>query len=176
MHCFIGCRILKAFPRGYFLPAEIYPSARFTSSFRHAIIISKKPDIKARRAAPRRKAWEYRVKQLICRALFGARLSFSIRAAQKTPKGLIKMQTRVAVMSIIIENPDSVERLNAMLHEYGEYIIGRMGIPYRAKGINIISIAMDAPQDKISALSGRIGRLEGVSVKTAYSPSKELNV
>ncbi|MBR3487561.1 MAG: iron-only hydrogenase system regulator [Clostridia bacterium] len=86
------------------------------------------------------------------------------------------MQTRVAVMSIIIENPDSVERLNAMLHEYGEYIIGRMGIPYRAKGINIISIAMDAPQDKISALSGRIGRLEGISVKTAYSPSKELNV
>lgn len=79
-------------------------------------------------------------------------------------------------MSIIIENPDSVERLNAMLHEYGEYIIGRMGIPYRAKGINIISIAMDAPQDKISALSGRIGRLEGVSVKTAYSPSKELKV
>lgn len=80
------------------------------------------------------------------------------------------MQTRVAVMSIIVENPETVERLNAMLHEYGEYIIGRMGIPYRAKGINIISIAIDAPQDAISALSGRIGRLEGVSVKTAYSP------
>ena len=80
------------------------------------------------------------------------------------------MQTRVAVMSIIVENPETVEKLNAMLHEYGEYIIGRMGIPDRAKGINIISIAIDAPQDAISALSGRIGRLEGVSVKTAYSP------
>ncbi|MBQ1521126.1 MAG: iron-only hydrogenase system regulator [Clostridia bacterium] len=82
------------------------------------------------------------------------------------------MQTRVAVMSIIVENPDTVEKLNAMLHDYGEFIIGRMGIPYRAKGINIISIAIDAPQDAISALSGKIGRLDGVSVKTAYSPVK----
>lgn len=82
------------------------------------------------------------------------------------------METRVAVMSIIIQNPDTVERLNAMLHDYGEYIIGRMGIPYRRKGINIISIAMDAPQDVISALSGKIGRLDGVSVKTAFSPVK----
>ncbi len=82
------------------------------------------------------------------------------------------MQTRVAVMSIIVENPDTVEKLNAMLHDYGEFIIGRMGIPYRQKGINIISIAIDAPQDAISALSGKIGRLDGVSVKTAYSPGK----
>ena len=79
------------------------------------------------------------------------------------------MATRVAVMSIIVENGDSVERLNQILHENGRYIIGRMGIPYREKGINIISVAMDAPQDDISAMSGKIGNLPGVSVKTAYS-------
>ena len=79
------------------------------------------------------------------------------------------MTTRVAVMSIIVENPDSVEVLNGILHENGKYIIGRLGIPYREKGINIISIAMDAPQDAISAMSGKIGNLPGVSVKTAYS-------
>lgn len=79
------------------------------------------------------------------------------------------METRVAVISIIIENPESVQPMNEILHQYSEYIIGRMGIPYRAKGINIISIAMDAPQDKISALSGKIGRLSGVTAKAAYS-------
>lgn len=79
------------------------------------------------------------------------------------------METRVAVMSIIVENGDTVAEMNGILHEYGEYIIGRMGIPYRAKGIHIISIAIDAPQDMISALSGRIGKLPGISVKTAYS-------
>lgn len=79
------------------------------------------------------------------------------------------METRVAVMSIIIEKSDTVEELNSLLHEYGDYIIGRMGIPYRKRGINIISVAIDAPQNTISALSGRIGRLGGVSVKTAYS-------
>lgn len=79
------------------------------------------------------------------------------------------METRVAVISIIIENPQSVQAMNELLHQYSEYIIGRMGIPYRAKGINIISVAMDAPQDKISALSGKIGRLDGVSAKAAYS-------
>ena len=79
------------------------------------------------------------------------------------------MATRVAVMSIIVENPDSVKKLNQLLHENGQYIIGRMGIPYRQKKINIISIALDAPQDVISAMSGKIGNLSGVSVKTAYS-------
>lgn len=79
------------------------------------------------------------------------------------------MTTRVAVMSIIVENVDSVEILNQILHENGRYIIGRMGIPYRQKGVNIISIALDAPQDTISAMSGKIGNLPGVSVKTAYS-------
>lgn len=79
------------------------------------------------------------------------------------------METRVAVMSIIVENPEAVEPLNALLHDYGDYIIGRMGIPYRQRGISIISIALDAPQDTISTLSGKVGRLSGVSVKTAFS-------
>ena len=79
------------------------------------------------------------------------------------------METRVAVMSIIVENSDAVEQINTLLHENGEHIIGRMGIPYRKRGISIISIAMDAPQNTISALSGKIGNLSGVSVKTAYS-------
>lgn len=79
------------------------------------------------------------------------------------------METRVAVISIIVENKDSVEELNKMLHEYGEYIIGRMGIPYRSRGLNIICIAMDAPQTIISALSGKLGRLAGVSVKATYA-------
>lgn len=79
------------------------------------------------------------------------------------------METRIAVISIIIENPDSVQPMNEILHQYGDYIIGRMGIPYRQKGVNIISIAIDAPQDVISALSGKIGKLKGVSSKAAYS-------
>lgn len=79
------------------------------------------------------------------------------------------MQTKVAVMSIIVEKAESVEKLNGLLHEYGEYIIGRMGIPYRQRKINIISIAIDAPQDTISALAGKVGNLDGVSVKTAFS-------
>ena len=77
--------------------------------------------------------------------------------------------TRVAVMSIIVEDADSVEAMNALLHEYGAFIIGRMGLPYPAKKINIISIALDAPQDTISALAGKIGALPGVGVKTAVS-------
>ncbi len=79
------------------------------------------------------------------------------------------METRVAVMSVIVENGDSVEQINSLLHEYSVYIIGRMGIPYRKRGISIISIALDAPQNTISTLSGKIGNLAGVSVKTAYS-------
>ena len=72
-------------------------------------------------------------------------------------------------MSVIVENGDMVEKLNAILHEYGEYVIGRMGIPYRKRKVNIIAIALDAPQNTISALSGKIGALPGISVKTAYS-------
>lgn len=72
-------------------------------------------------------------------------------------------------MSIIVENSDSAEELNALLHECGEYIIGRMGVPYRKRRVNLISVALDAPQNVISTLSGKIGNLDGVSVKTAYS-------
>ena len=79
------------------------------------------------------------------------------------------METRVAVISIIIEDSEPVQEMNALLHQYGEYVIGRMGIPYREKGINIISIAVDAPQDVISAMSGKIGKLKGVSSKATYS-------
>ena len=81
----------------------------------------------------------------------------------------LQMDTRVAVISIIIVDPTSVQAVNDILHQYSEYIIGRMGIPYRSRGINIISIAIDAPQDVINALSGKIGRLSGVSSKAAYS-------
>lgn len=79
------------------------------------------------------------------------------------------METRVAIVGIIVENPEAVGTINEVLHSYAGYIIGRMGIPYRQKGVNIISIAVDAPQDVISALSGKIGRLPGVSAKTAYA-------
>ena len=77
-------------------------------------------------------------------------------------------ETRVAVIAIVLDNNEFSVKVNELLHEYGDYIIGRMGIPYKAKGINLISVAVDAPQDEISALSGKLGRLEGVSVKTAY--------
>ena len=79
------------------------------------------------------------------------------------------METRIAVMGIIVENMDSVEKLNLLLHDYRTYIIGRMGIPYKDKGISIVSVAVDAPQNVISTMSGKIGSLEGISVKTAYS-------
>ena len=79
------------------------------------------------------------------------------------------METRVAVLAIIVREGSSVQPLNELLHQYGQYIIGRMGVPYREKGVNIISVVLDAPQDAISALSGKIGRLEGVSAKTLYS-------
>jgi putative iron-only hydrogenase system regulator len=79
------------------------------------------------------------------------------------------METRIAVMGIIVENVESVEALNSLLHDYRGYIIGRMGIPHKDKGISIVSIAVDAPQDIISSLAGRVGKLDGISVKTAYS-------
>ena len=79
------------------------------------------------------------------------------------------METRVAVIGIIVENLEATAKINEILSEYGDYIVGRMGIPYRKRGISIISLAVDAPQNIISALSGKVGRLEGVTVKTAYS-------
>ena len=79
------------------------------------------------------------------------------------------METRVAVVSAVVEDREAVEALNAVLHEYGDYIIGRMGLPYRKKNIHIVSVAVDAPQDVIATMSGKLGRIDNVSVKTAYS-------
>lgn len=78
-------------------------------------------------------------------------------------------ETRIALVGIVVENPGSVEALNQILHDYRAYIVGRMGIPYREKGISIISVALDAPQPVISALAGKVGRLDGVSSKTIYA-------
>ncbi len=82
------------------------------------------------------------------------------------------METRVAVISIIIEEFKKAEEVNRILHENGDFVIGRMGIPYREKGINIISVAVDAPMNVINNISGKIGKISGVSAKTAYSASK----
>lgn len=79
------------------------------------------------------------------------------------------METRIAVIGIIVENPDSVEALNALLHQFRQYIIGRMGIPYHQRGIFIISVAVDAPQDITNQLTGKIGRLDGITAKTTYA-------
>lgn len=80
----------------------------------------------------------------------------------------MEAETRVALLGIIVENPEEVEKLNQILHEYAEYIIGRMGIPYSKKKMNIISIVLDAPENKISALSGKIGMLKGIRSKVIY--------
>ena len=85
------------------------------------------------------------------------------------------METRVAVVAIIVREAESVAALNDLLHQYGAYIVGRMGVPYRERGVNIISVAMDAPAGVISALSGKIGRLRGVTAKTVYAPEEALN-
>ena len=83
------------------------------------------------------------------------------------------METRIAAISLIIDQPDSVETLNAILHEYAPYILGRMGIPYREKGLNIICLAVDAPLNVINALTGKLGRLWGVSAKAVYAPGEK---
>ena len=82
---------------------------------------------------------------------------------------MIDTEKRIAVVGIIIENKESVDKLNSLLHEFGEYIIGRMGLPYRERNISIVSLAIDASQDVISTMTGRIGNIDGISVKTAYS-------
>lgn len=81
----------------------------------------------------------------------------------------MEQENRIAVMAIIVENRESVDALNQLLHEYGDYIVGRMGLPYEKKGVNIVSIALDAPNDTISALAGKIGNISEISVKTAYA-------
>ncbi|MCI5996474.1 MAG: iron-only hydrogenase system regulator [Blautia sp.] len=79
------------------------------------------------------------------------------------------METRIAVISIIIENNDASEELNRILHQYADDVVGRMGVPYRQKGVSVICVILDAPQDRISALSGKLGMLPGVTSKTIYS-------
>ena len=79
------------------------------------------------------------------------------------------MQTRIAVTAIIVEDMESAEGVNQLLHEDRQYIVGRMGVPYREKQVSVISVILDAPQDAISALSGKLGMLKGVSSKTVYS-------
>ena len=80
-----------------------------------------------------------------------------------------QMETRVAIIGIIVENPDSVSHINDILHEVRDYVVGRMGIPYRERNISIISVVVDAPESLISSVSGKIGMLEGVSAKITYS-------
>ena len=79
------------------------------------------------------------------------------------------MDNRVALIGIMVENPDSIGQMNQLLHEYGAYIIGRMGIPYRERNLSIISTVVDAPMNQISSLSGKLGMLDGISTKTIYS-------
>ena len=84
---------------------------------------------------------------------------------------MMDLETRVAVISIIVEDNSVSEALNSLLHEYSEFIIGRMGIPYREKNIHIITVAIDAPNDKINALTGALGRIKGITAKANYSKS-----
>lgn len=102
---------------------------------------------------------------LIC-ALFGR--IFDITEQDDTKKEK-HMKTRIAVIAIIIEDLESSEALNQLLHQYNEYVVGRMGIPYRQKQVSIVNVILDAPPDAISALSGKLGMLPGVSSKTVYS-------
>lgn len=95
--------------------------------------------------------------------------AFCILAGSFFVYGGRKMQTRVAVMSIIVEDTEFAEEINSILHHYAKFVIGRMGLPYRQRKISIISVAVDAPQDVISAMAGKIGRIPGVTIKTAYS-------
>ena len=82
------------------------------------------------------------------------------------------METRIAVIAIIVENRDSADEIHRLLHVYGEYIVGRMGVPYKQKNVSVISVILDAPLNQISALSGKLGMLPGVSSKTVYSKEK----
>ncbi|HEY9069510.1 MAG TPA: TM1266 family iron-only hydrogenase system putative regulator [Candidatus Ozemobacteraceae bacterium] len=79
------------------------------------------------------------------------------------------MENRIALIALIVENPDATDRLNQLLHDQRQYIVGRMGIPYAKRGVSIISVVIDAPNDVISSLSGKLGLLDGVNVKTVYS-------
>lgn len=88
---------------------------------------------------------------------------------QLAERSVCMMDTRVALISVVVESYEHIDELNAILHNYNEFIIGRMGVPYRKKNISVISVAVDAPQDIINAISGKLGRLKGISVKTLLS-------
>ena len=79
------------------------------------------------------------------------------------------METRVAILGIVVENPNSVGKLNSLLHDYSQFIVGRMGVPYKERGISLISVMVDGPSDEISSLSGKIGQLDGITAKAVYS-------
>ena len=79
------------------------------------------------------------------------------------------METRLALIGIVVENNESAKKINDVPHEYGEYIVGRMGIPYRKRNVSVISIVIDAPSDVISALAGKLGMIPDVNIKTVYS-------
>ena len=101
---------------------------------------------------------------------------FGLRAdllREKAYTGGNFIDNRVALIGIMVENPDSIETMNRILHEYGQYIIGRMGLPYRERGLSIISIVLDAPMNQISSLSGKLGMLDGISTKTIYQSLKK---
>lgn len=83
--------------------------------------------------------------------------------------GVLSVETRIALIGIIVEDMSQTEKLNHLLHEYGEYIIGRMGIPYKEKNVGVISLVVDATNDTISSLSGKLGMIKGINVKTIYS-------
>ncbi len=83
------------------------------------------------------------------------------------------METRVAILGIVVENPDSVGKLNDILHEYSRFVIGRMGVPYKERGVSLISVMVDGPADQISSMSGKIGQLEGITAKAVYSKLPE---
>jgi len=102
---------------------------------------------------------------------FGIRVFFVYIISEK--KGLGQMETRIGLIGIIVEDLNATEKLNQILHDYGSYIIGRMGIPYHEKQMSIISVVMDAPQEKVSALSGKLGMIPGVSSKCLYAPDTQ---
>lgn len=104
----------------------------------------------------------------------GAAFSRAFGLHEITRKEDTSMETRVAVLAVIVRAPASVAALNALLHQYEDCVLGRMGIPCRERGIRLISVALDAPADRISALSGKIGRLPGVTAKTVYAPEDKV--
>ena len=119
----------------------------------------------------RGKVWQILNAPLL-RGISGTEVFFCIcvpAVVRYTGNNIMDEVKRIALLGIIVEDTGATEAINRILHEYGEYIVGRMGIPYRSRGVSIISVVLDAPADKVSALSGRLGMLEGVSVKALYS-------